>query len=84
MKKNLIKVFLFSVLLIAFTEVATAQKKNSPTRSSTKRSNTTVRKNTKGKTKANVSPGAQVDSVVTAAVVAPAPAKTNESLAESS
>lgn len=61
----------------AFVNVAEAQKGKK--RSSTKRGNTTVRKNTKGKTKATVSPSAQVDSTVVAAPT-PEPAKLPDSL----
>lgn len=76
MKKILIRVFLLAVLFAGFNTAANAQKKK---RSAVKRSNTTVRKNTKGKTKATISPTAQVDSVATA-VVTPEPAKTPDSL----
>lgn len=75
MKKSLIRVIMLAFAFAAFTNVAEAQKK----RSSSKRSNTSVRKNTKGKTKATVSPSAQVDSTV-AAAPAPAPAKAPDSL----
>ena len=49
MKKSLIRVLLFACMFIVISNVAEAQGKK---RSSTKRGNTTVRKNTKGKTKA--------------------------------
>jgi gliding motility associated protien GldN len=76
MKKTLIRVCLFLFFCIAISNVAEAQKKK---RSSTKRSNTTVRKNTKGKTKSStVAPLAQ-DSTAAAALV-PAPAKAPDSL----
>ncbi len=68
MKKNVIRVLLLALVFTGIANVADAQKKK---RSSVKRSNTTVRKNTKGKTKATVSPSALVDSVATA-VAAPA------------
>lgn len=48
MKKSLIRVSLLVFFFIAISNVADAQKKK---RSSTKRGNTTVRKNTRGKTK---------------------------------
>lgn len=77
MKKSLIRVSLLVFLFVAVSNVADAQKKK---RSSTKRGNTTVRKNTKGKAKAtSVSPDAE-----TVAVAAPAkdttPAKVPDSL----
>ena len=76
MKKSLIRVFLFAFFLVAISNVAEAQKKK---RSSTKRGNTTVRKSTKGKTKATtVAPAAQ-DSTV-AVAKAPEPAKAPDSL----
>ena len=76
MKKTLIRVCLFVFFCIAISNVAEAQKKK---RSSTKRGNTTVRKNTKGKTKATVSPAPQVDSTVAVAAT-PEPAKVPDSL----
>lgn len=77
MKKSLIRVSLLVFLFVAVSNVADAQKKK---RSSTKRGNTTVRKNTKGKAKAtSVAPDAE-----TVAVAAPAkdttPAKVSDSL----
>lgn len=75
MKKSLIRVCLFLFFCIAISNVAEAQKKK---RSSTKRGNTTVRKNTKGKTKATtVAPSAQDTTV---AAVTTAPAKAPDSL----
>jgi gliding motility associated protien GldN len=72
MKKNLIRVCLLTFLFVAFVNVAEAQKGKK--RSSSKRSNTTVRKNTKGKTKATVSASNQVDSTLAAAQT-PEPAR---------
>ncbi|MFZ4057857.1 MAG: gliding motility protein GldN [Ferruginibacter sp.] len=72
MQKKLFRVLLLSFCLALFTNVVSAQKKKAGTRTAVKRG-TTTRKTTKGKTKAKVSPTAQVDSVATA-VVAPAPA----------
>lgn len=72
MKKNLIRVFLLTALFAAFINVADAQKKGK--RSSTKRSSTTVRKNTKAKQKGKITPTQAVDSVVVA-VAPPEPAK---------
>ncbi|MBL0355978.1 MAG: hypothetical protein IPP72_03430 [Chitinophagaceae bacterium] len=77
MKKSLIRLCLFAFFFVAISNVAEAQKGKK--RSSTKRGNTTVRKSTKGKTKATVSPSAQIDS--TAAVAkAPEPAVVLDSL----
>jgi erythromycin esterase-like protein len=77
MKKSLIRVFLFAFFLVAISNVAEAQKGKK--RSSTKRGNTTVRKSTRGKTKATtVAPSAQ-DSTV-AVAKAPEPAKVPDSL----
>ena len=72
MKKSLIRVLLFACMFIVISNVAEAQGKK---RSSTKRGNTTVRKSTKGKTKANtVAPAAQ-DSTLAVAVKDTTPAK---------
>ena len=71
MKKYLIKFLCFAFVLSLCTTTVSAQKKKS--RSAVKRSNTTTRKTTKGKTKTKVSPAPLVDSVATA-VVAPEPA----------
>jgi hypothetical protein len=77
MKKNFIKVLFFAFFCLAISNVAEAQKGKK--RSSTKRGNTTVRKNTKGKTKATtVAPSAQ-DSTVAVAPVADT-AKAQDSL----
>lgn len=76
MKKSLIRVCLFVFFCIAISNVAEAQKKK---RSSTKRGNTTVRKNTKGKTKATTVAPAVQDTTV-AVVAAPEPAKAPDSL----
>ena len=75
MKKYIIKFLCLTVALTLVFSVANAQKKKK--RSATHRS-TTTRKTTKGKTKANIKSGGQVDSV--AAVVAPPPAPTIDSL----
>ncbi len=73
MKKRLIKILFLAILLVGFTDVASAQKKG---RSSTKR--TSTRKTTKTKTTANIQPTeATTDSVKADAVIA-APA--NDSL----
>ncbi len=77
MKKSLIRFLLLAILFAAVTTAANAQKGKK--RSAVKRGNTTVRKNTKGKTKAKVSPTAQVDSVAIAAAT-PEPAKVPDSL----
>jgi|APLak6261698768_1056241.scaffolds.fasta_scaffold11101_2 gliding motility associated protien GldN len=77
MKKSLIRLCLFAFFFVAISNVAEAQKGKK--RSSTKRGNTTVRKNTKGKTKATVSPSATVDSVA-AVAKAPEPAVVIDSL----
>ena len=69
MKKYLIKLFCFTIVLsLAFT-AADAQKK----RAATKRSNTTTKKTTKSKTKAQIKSGGQVDSVAAVAAVPQAP-----------
>lgn len=75
MKKNLIRVFLLTALFAVFVNVADAQKKGGK-RSSTKRSNTTVRKSTKAKQKGKITPteAVAVDTVAVAAV-APEPPK---------
>ena len=67
MKKILIKVMFLAIFFAAFTNVANAQKGKK--RSAVKRGNSTVRKNTKSKTKATVNPTAQVDSLATAVAV---------------
>lgn len=72
MKKNLIKVIFLAFFFAAIGNVAIAQKGKK--RSAIKRGNSTVRKNTKSKTKATVNPTAQVDSLATA-VEAPAAPK---------
>lgn len=72
MKKSLIRVSLLVFFFLAISNVADAQKKK---RSSTKRGNTTVRKSTKGKTRATtVAPSAQ-DSTVAMAAKDTTPAK---------
>ena len=71
MKKAFIRLLSLAKIFVALSNSATAQKK---ARSATKRSNTTVRKNTKGNTKATVSPSPTIDSLAVAAA-APAPAK---------
>jgi gliding motility associated protien GldN len=70
MKKHFLKGLLIVPLLCLFINIAEAQKKGGK-RTATKRGNSTTRKTTKGKTKANVSPTAQVDSLATA-IKAPA------------
>ena len=67
MKKYLIKFLCMTVVLTLVFSVADAQKK----RAATKRGNTTTKKTTKGKTKANIKSGGQVDSVASV-VAAPA------------
>ncbi len=80
MKKTFFRVFFLTLFGLAVVNIAEAQKKGAK-RSATKRGNTSVRKNTKGKTKATVSPAQQVDSTVTTAAVAtPEPAKKSDSL----
>ncbi len=77
MKKSLIRVLFFAFFCLAISNVAEAQKGKK--RSSTKRGNTTVRKNTKGKTKATtVAPSASDSTVAVAAT--PEPAKVPDSL----
>jgi gliding motility associated protien GldN len=68
MKKYLIKFFCLTVALILFFSVADAQKTQKK-RAATKRGNTTTKKTTKGKTKANIKSGGQVDSVAAIVVV---------------
>ena len=76
MKQSFLKFLLLLPFLCLFSNLADAQKK----RASTKRSNTTTRKTTKGKTKATISP-VQVDSLATAnAVPGAAIAPVNDSL----
>lgn len=70
MKKHFVKILLCSFLMCFLVNAANAQKNK---RTATKRPNTTTRKTTKGKAKANISPTAQVDSVA-AVVNTPAPA----------
>jgi len=81
MKKTFIRVFFLAIFSLALANIAEAQKKGGK-RSATKRGNTSVRKNTKGKTKATVSPAQQVDSTVAVAAVVttPEPAKKSDSL----
>lgn len=77
MKKSLIRVLFFVVCGIAVCNVAEAQKKK---RSAAKRSNTTVRKSTKGKTKTTmVAPAAQ-DTTVAVVAKDTTPAKVPDSL----
>jgi gliding motility associated protien GldN len=77
MKKSLIRVFLLAVFFAGITSIVNAQQGKK--RSAVKRGNTTVRKNTKGKTKATISPTAQVDSLANAVATAE-PAKAPDSL----
>src|SRR5436190_2826916 len=72
MKRYLVKFLCFAFVLSLCTITVNAQKKKATSRSAVKRSSATTRK-TKGKTKTNVTPAPQVDSVATA-VVAPPPA----------
>ena len=72
MKRYLVKFLCFAFVLSLCTITVSAQKKKATSRSAVKRSSATTRK-TKGKTKTNVTPAPQVDSVATA-VVAPPPA----------
>jgi len=55
MEKRLIRVLLLAFFFSAFLNIAIAQKKKT-TRNAVKRTNTTTRKSTKGKTKATISP----------------------------
>jgi gliding motility associated protien GldN len=71
MKRYLLKFLCFAFVLSLCTTAVNAQKKKS--RSAVKRSSTTTRKTTKGKSKTKVTPAPLVDSVATA-VVAPEPA----------
>ena len=76
MKQSFLKFLLLLPFLCLFSNFADAQKK----RASTKRSNTTTRKTTKGKTKATISP-VQVDSLAVAnAASGAAIAPVNDSL----
>ncbi len=76
MKNYLLKFLLLIPCLCLLSHMAEAQKK----RAATKRSNTTTRKTTKGKTKATIS-AVQVDSLSTAKqVTAPAIAPLNDSM----
>ena len=77
MKNNLLKILLLLPFLCLFSHMAEAQK--GKTRSSTKRSNTTARKTTKGKTKAKISP-VVVDSLATANQTAASAEPANDSL----
>ena len=79
MKKTFIRVFFLTIFSLALANIAEAQKKGGK-RSATKRGNTSVRKNTKGKTKATVSPAQQDEAVVAAAVTTPEPSKKADSL----
>jgi gliding motility associated protien GldN len=78
MIKYSVKFIVLFVSLSMCITIADAQKKSTAKRTSQKRTNTT--KTTKGKTKAKITPTAQVDSVATLAVVPPAPAPKVDSL----
>ena len=71
MKRYLVKFLCFAFVLSLCTITVNAQKKKATSRSAVKRSSATTRK-TKGKTKTNVTPAPQVDSVATAVVAPPA------------
>ncbi len=70
MKNYLIKILCFALVFSLCSVAVNAQKKKG--RSAVKRGNNTTRKTTKGKTKATVSPTAEIDSVATATTAQPA------------
>jgi gliding motility associated protien GldN len=79
MEKRLIRVLLLAVFFSAFVNIASAQKKKT-TRTATKRTNTTTRKSTKGKTKATISPVLVDSTAIVQAKIITAPAVKIDSL----
>ncbi|HMP19486.1 MAG TPA: gliding motility protein GldN [Ferruginibacter sp.] len=79
MKKHLIKVFCFAVVLSLTTTVVSAQKKKAAPRAATKRPSTAQTKKTKAKTKAT-NTAAEIETVQTAVVQAPPPPPPPDSL----